>query len=454
MKNNIINKQIARGMFAMLILTPSLAFGQKQWTLRDCIEYATKHNISIRQQELTRQNAEIDLNTAKNSRLPNLAASVGEDVDFGMTSVQIPNGDGTYSSTYKNTSSNSSTIGISSTITLFNGFKTSNQIKAKELDLLSATAGLAKAQEDLALNVTSYFLDVLFKKEILRVYQEQAKLSAQQIERTQELKDAGKVPESQIYDMKSQHATNELNVTTASNDLRTSILSLTQQLNLPSPDDFDTEIPAIENFISENASNIQPLDNIYNTALATKPAVKQSEYDLKSSEKNLKIAKAAYLPELSLSLGAGTGYYSTLSDNFSQQLKNMRYESIALSLSIPIFNRFATRNSVRTARNEVLNSQLALESVKQSLYKEIQQAYYNAGAAQAKYNATRKALAAAQIAFSYMKEKYAVGKATVFEYNESQTKLTSSESDLLQAKYDYVFRSKILDFYNGKEITL
>ncbi len=448
-----MNMKTSIKIFACLLF-PSALFAQKQWTLRECIDYAVKHNISIQQREITKQNAEIDLNTAKNSRLPDLNGSVGQNFNFGMTNVQTLNPDGTYSSTYKNTSSSNSSLSLSSTVSLFNGFKTSNQIKARELDLLSATEGLSKAKDDLALNVTSYFLDVLFKKEILKVYQEQEKLSAQQIQRTQELKDAGKVPESQLFDMKSQDAINLLNIVVADNSLKTSILNLSQQLNLTSPEGFEIAIPEVKGGFSADIMGVQSLQNVYNNAVTTKPAVKESEYNLKSSEKNLKIAQSAYWPELSLTLGAGTGYYSTSGESFGQQLKNRRGESISLNLNIPIFNRFATRNNVRTARNQILNNQLALESVKQALYKEIQQAYYNAVAAQAKYDATQKAVAAAEIAFSYMKDKYAVGKATVFEYNESQTKLISSQSDLLQAKYDYIFRAKILDFYNGKEISL
>lgn len=437
-----------------LFLFLSASFAQKQWTLRECIDYAIKNNIEIRQQEIKKQNAEISLSTAKNSRLPNLNASVGQNFNFGLANIQTINPDGTYSTTYKNTSSSNSSISVGSSVSIFNGFRTSNEIKAQELNLMYILEGLAKAKDDLALNVAVYYLDILFKKEILRVYQEQEKLSALQIQRTQELKDAGKVPESQLFDMISQHATNQKNVVTASNTLNTSMLELTQALNITSPEGFEIAIPEIKNVVSENTASIQPPNNIFANAVAIKPVVKQAEYNLKYSEKNLKIAQAAYYPELSLSLGIGTGYYSTSGESFGQQLKNRRGENISLNLSIPIFNRFATRNSVRTARNEILNSQLLLENMKLALYKDIQQAYYNAVGAQAKYESSQKAVAAAEIAFSYMKDKYAVGKATVFEYNESQTKLISSQSDLLQAKYDYIFRAKILDFYNGKEIVL
>lgn len=432
----------------------SASFAQKQWTLRECIDYAMTHNIDIKQQELKKDKAEISLNTAKNSRLPDLNASVGQNLNFGLTNVQPLNTDGTYSNTYKNITSSNSSISIQSSVSIFNGFKTSNEIKANELNLLSTIEGLAKAKDDLSLNVAIYYLDVLFKQEILRVYLEQEKLSAMQIQRTQELRDAGSVPESQLFDMKSQHATNQTNVVTASNNLMKSLLDLTQVLNIPSPEGFDIAIPNIKDVVSENMASIQPPHNIYMNAISIKSVVKQAEYNLKYNEKNLKIAQSAYWPQLSLSLYMGTEYYSTSDQSFGQQLKNRRGENISLKLSIPIFNRFATRNSVRTARNEILNSQLILDNVKQVLYKDIQQAYYNAVAAQAKYESTQKAVAAAEIAFSYMKDKYAVGKATVFEYNESQTKLVSSQSDLLQAKYDYIFRAKILDFYNGKEIAL
>ncbi|MBP1618202.1 MAG: putative outer rane transport/efflux protein [Bacteroidetes bacterium] len=437
-----------------LLMLFSASFAQKQWTLQECIDYATKHNIEIQQQELKRKNAEIGLNTAKNSRLPDLNANTNGTISLGMAAVQKKDENGNGYVSYESTTTTSSYLDISSSTPIFNGFRISNQIKGKELDLLAATQGLAKAKDNLSLNVASYFLDVLFKKEILKVYQEQEKLSEFQVQRTLELKEAGKVPESQLFDMKSQHATNQLNVVTADNNLKISLLNLTQQVNLQNPEGFDVIEPELGDIVAANAISIQPLQNIYNTAVATKPVVKESEYNLKSLEKSLKVAQAGYWPELSLNISAGSNYYSTYEQSFGSQLKNNWGEQITLSLSIPIFDRFATRNSVRTARNEILNSQLALESVKQALYKEIQQAYYNAVGAQAKYLSTQKAVAAAEIAFSYMKDKYAVGKATVFEYNESQTKLISSQSDLLQAKYDYIFRAKILDFYNGKEIVL
>lgn len=445
-----MKKTILFGLLSFIVV-PVIA--QKQWTLRECIDYAIKHNIEIQQQEIKRKNAEISLNTTKNSRLPNLNASAGETFNWGINEKRTPTSDG-YVTSYENISSSSSSFSISSTTPIFDGFKTTNQIKSNELNLLSATSGLAKAKDNLSLNIASYFLQILFKKEILRVYQEQEKLSAQQLQKTQDLVDAGKVAQSQAYDMKSKLASDHLNVVNAENDLNLSLLNLSQQLNLSDPAGFNVLTPDVDGIVSGSLSSMQTPQDVYNTAVASKAIVKESEYNLKSSEKSLKVAQSAYWPTLSLGLGLGTSYLSTYGESFNKQLKNNRAEYVALNLNIPIFNRWATRNSVRAARLDIQNNQLALESVKQSLYKDIQTAYYNAVAAKTKYDATEKALSAAQIAFSYMRDKYGVGKATVFEYNESQTKLISSQSDLLQAKYDYIFRTKILDFYNGREIVL
>lgn len=426
------------------------AYSQKQWTLRECINFAIENNVEIKQQELQVKDAEIDLSTSKNSRLPSLNAQVEHKFSFGR-SVLVDN---------QSLSGNSSTLswGASSNMPLFTGFKIPNDVKAKKFSLQAATEGLKKAKENLELQITAYYLEILLKKELLKVYKEQELLTQKQVTRTETLVNSGKVAMSQLYDIRAQLAKDQLNVTTAENDLNNSLLVLVQALNLRRLKDFDIVSPELSNSIVQNNSlSMQTPDEVYNKALAIKPHVKEAMYRIESSKKNLKVAQSEYWPKLDLNLGYGSSSirrYGISNETFGNQFRNNRSEYVSLSLSIPIFNRFQVRNSVRKARLEILNREHDLTSVKLQLYKEIQQAYQDAIAAEAKYTSTSRAYDASAESFQYAEERYMVGKSTVFEYNEAQTKLISSHSEQIQAKYDFVFRCKILDFYQGKEINI
>lgn len=434
---------------AVQVKAPLFAQGTGKWTLRQCVDYAVENNIDLRQQLLKVKNAEIDLSTTKNSRLPDLTASVGQDFSFGRSTL----GDNTSQSV----NSTRTSFGVSSSTPIFTGFRIPNQTKADQLTLFSVTEGLKKAKENLELQVVSLYLDVLFKKEILKAYQEQVEYSYQQVERTKILFESGKIPASQLYDINAQLAKDELNVTMAVNDLDLSLLNLSQALNLPQTENFDIEEPNLGDVIYNNISSVIPPDQVYNLALGIKPHVKEAEYKLQSSEKLLKVAQSGYWPTLSLGLGYSTSYRTVSGQDtpsFGKQIKDYGSEYISLSLSIPIFNRFQTRNQVRSARLNIENETLALDNVKLALYKEIQQAYQSATAAQAKYSSTAKAYDAADESFKYAQERYEIGKSTVFEFNEAKTKLLTSRSEQIQAKYDFLFRSKILDFYQGKPIDI
>jgi outer membrane protein len=427
---------------------------QGKWTLKQCVDYAIRNNIDLKQQALTVKTAAIDLSNSKNSRLPDLNAGAGQNFSFGRSTM--------INNVSQSGNSSTSSFNVSTSIPVFTGFRIPNQIKADKLNLQAATEGLKKAQENLELQVASLYLDVLFKKEILKAYQDQAALSRLQVDRTATLVESGKVPESQLYDMKAQLANDEVNVTTSQNDLDLSLLNLAQALNLSATTSFDVEEPNVEHLTENSLGSILPPDEVYRIALGIKPDIKEAEYRLENSKKLLKVAQSAYWPTLNFNAGYGTSYQhipgnaltGDLTPSFGSQIKNNGAEYLSFSLNIPIFNRFETRNNVRSARVNIENQNLALDNVKLSLYKEIQQAYQSAVAAQAKYNSTGKAYEAAEESFNYARERYDVGKSTVFEYSEAQTKLLTSKSDQIQAKYDFIFRSKILDFYQGKEIDI
>lgn len=428
---------------------------QQQWSLRQCIDYAIEHNIEIMQQSLQVQSAEVDLSTTKNSRLPDLGASIGSGVGFGRTGINVPTGDGSYTTSFESVTAFSSSFGVSTSTPVFTGFRIPNEVKKREFDLLSATANLSKARENLELQVTSLYLEVLFKKEIEKIYSEQLTLTSKQLEKTRALVEAGKVPRSQEYDMLSQQAKDELNLTMSKNDLDISLLNLSQALNLTNDEGFDVQEPAFnKDQIEHNKASIIPPSEIYQTAIGIKPHVKVAEYDLESSKRNLNIAKSGYYPTLNFNMSYNTSFNNKAPGSFGNQFRNQANEYIGVSLSIPIFSRFQTRNSVRNARLGIENSELVLDNVKLALYKEIQQAFQSATAAQAKFTSTEKAFVAAEESYKYAEERYEIGKLSVFEFNEAQTKLLTSKSEQVQAKYDFVFRAKILDFYRGVKIDI
>jgi len=437
----------------LLLLICNIAYAQepKKWTLEECIQHAVTHNIDIKKMALQKENAAVELNTAKMSRLPNLNAGAGQRWNFGRSN-NTPLG------IYENQTISNTNVYISSSTPLFTGFKITNEIERNKLQLETVTQNLEKAKEDLSLNVAALFLQVLFNKEILKVNQEQLTLSQAQIRKTELLVEVGKVPQSQLFDIKAQVAKDEVSVIESQNALQLSLLDLMQSLELERTETFDIAIPEMRNVLDENKNSISLLEDIYGFAVTSKPQIKAQELSVQSAEKALKVAKSSYYPSLSLELGYGNGYYYNYSMNenipFSNQIKNNGGEYIGLNLNIPIFNRFAVRNQVQSAHLGIQDQQLTLENAKKQLFKEIQTARSNAIAAQAKYSASLKAVEASQESFKYAQERYEIGKSTVFEFNEAQTRLTQSLSEQIRAKYDYIFSAKILDFYKGVEIRL
>jgi len=425
----------------------------KQWTLEECISYAVANNINLKQQRQEEESKMIELNVSQNSRLPNLNAYLGQNLYFGRT----PSRDGVI---IDQNSANSS-FQVQLNLPLFEGFKIQNTIAVRKLNLMAATESLNKAQEDLALNVASYFLQALYNKEILSIAESQVNLTKEQVTRTETLVEVGKIPMSQLYDIKAQLARDEVTLIEAKNNVSLALLDLAQSLELERfGADFDIVQPDNNEVITNNLSSILLPDNIYDNAISFKPQIKEQEYLLESQKMMLKVAQADYYPRLSFIANYGNGYYRYFGDEafesypFSEQFRNNEQKTIGLSLNIPIFNRFDVRNNVRLTQVAITSRELMMENSKKALYKEIQQAYFMAIASYEKYIASEKSVVASKEALIYAEERYAAGKSTVFEYNESKTKYAQSLSEQAQAKYNFIFRKKILDFYNGIPITL
>jgi outer membrane protein len=433
---------------AISTLTPLTAAAQShQWTLRECCDYAVAHSITIKQQENQCRQQELQLSTSKNSRLPDLSASVGQNFSFGRGLTEA--------NTYSNTNTSSTSFSLGTNVPLFTGFQIPNQIKLNQLNLEAATADLEKAKNDIQTQVAKAYVQILYDMEIADVARRQVAIDSMQVVRLQALVDNGKASGAELSQQQASLASSRLTATQAENTQRLAVLTLTQLLELPTPDGFTVVRPVLNEELRMKNQGCPSPDAIYAEALGVKPEILAQQLRLRATDHSIKIAQAGYMPTLSLSGGLGSNYYTTSgfnADGFGTQLKNNFSQYIGLNLSIPIFNRFQTRNSVRNARIEQQNQQLALDKTKKTLYNEIQQVYYNTLNAQEKEKSSAEAVRSSNDAFQLMQAKYENGKATITEFNEAKNTYLRAESDHVQARYELLYQFALVQFYRGRSL--
>ena len=428
--------------FAAMASQPLQAQQPAPWSLRQCCDYAVAHNIAVKQYENQRRQQELRLSTAKNSRLPDLNGSAGQNFSFGRGL--------TAQNTYTNTNTSSTSFSLGTSMPIFTGFQIPNQIKLSELNLEAATADLEKAKNDIRMQVAQAYVQILYDMEICSVARRQISIDSAQVARLEALLEVGRVSEADVSQQRATLAQSQLTATQADNNRQLALLTLTQLLELESPEGFSIQVPT-----RLPEETLAAADVVFADAIAVKPEVQAEQLRLQATENSLKIAKSGLYPTLSFSAGLGTNYYTTSgfkSDGFGKQLQNNFSQYLGLNLNIPIFNRFQTRNQIRSARIDRESQQLALDNVKKQLYKEIQQACYNTLAAEQKLKSSETARQAGEEAFRLMTGKYEQGKATITEFNEARNNFLKAQSDLTQARYEYLYQTALLKFYRGEEL--
>lgn len=420
------------------LLMPLFAMAEKPWTLQQCVDTALANNRNVKQQSLMKKNKDIAYEQARQNLLPNLNASAGQNWNFGR-SLSVDN-------TYKTSNSSQSSFGISSGLTLFDGMKMKYNIDASKADMMASEADLEKIKQDITMNVALGFMQILLNKELLQVANEQLGLTRTKIEQRKALVTSGKMAEGELLELFAQESKEEMSRMQAENTLNLSLLDLAQYLELEHFENLDVVAP--EKF-SENELQLLSANVVIESALTHRPEIKGAEYRLKNSEYNVLIAKGNYMPTLSLGANYGTGYYnlSNLPSNnsFGQQLKDNMSATIGLNLSIPIFNRYQVRNNVRSAELGVKSSKISVDNAKLELKKTIQQAYYNALGAKARWDASQKSEIASREAYRFANQKYEAGRATLYELYQAKNNLTQVLGEKAQAKYQYFFRVKMLE---------
>ncbi|MBR6346616.1 MAG: TolC family protein [Bacteroidales bacterium] len=415
----------------------------RPWTLDECIDWAMEHNLTVASREAAVENSEIDKSTAIWSIAPSVSGSVSQNFNFGRGI----GGDNTYES------GNSSSTGFSlgAGMTLFDGLATPNRIKLASLNLDAATADLEKARDDVRIAVAKAYVQILYAFQIEEVAREQLSIDSLQVERLEGLFSEGAASAAEVSQQKASLAQSKLTLVQAGNSVREALLDLAQLLELPAWEGFSIVRPEV----SVEDVYIGTPDDIYDDAVGLRPAVKAEKFRLEGMDRSIAIAKSAYYPSLSANAGLGTNYYSNFGgQGFWDQLNSNFSQYVGLSLNVPIFNRMATRNQVRSAKLNRRNQEIRLHQVQQSLYKEIQQAWNGAVAARAKYDASLDASAAAEDAFELTLAKYENGKATITEFNEARNRVVKARSDSVQATYEYLFQTRLVQFYRGGTLTL
>ncbi len=436
----------------------SVCFSQKKWTLKECVDHALENNITVQQNLLTLELAELNVKNAKGNFLPNLNASASQGFNFG--SFLGIDGSRISRDTRRNSASaNSST-------TLFNGFRNLNTYKQAKLGVERSQLSLEKIQNDISLFVVNGYLNVLFAKENLTVAEIQAEISKKQVEAAMQRYKAGITAKGNLLNAKSTAASDQQNVVSQENILAIALLNLAQSLQISSKD-FD--ILSIE---IDNPSAVLLFNNsdiVYQKALNTQPQIKNAELGIIDADYNIEIAKSYLKPSANFSFGANTSYQhvqgrkdeitiidpntmlpETIPNGFFKQFSDNLGYNFSLNVSIPIFNR--TQSKINIARQFINKelSQVNLDNEKLQLQQTIEQAFVDSKAAAKTYEVAKTSLDAQKEAFKNAQESYNLGASTLFDFDLVRNRLVSAESALIRAKYDFIFKTKVLQFYYGE----
>ena len=450
-------------VFLIVVLHSLNIYSQKSWTLQECINRAKEENLDIKQVKLSVLSSEQQLLQSKLSLLPSLNGGSSQAYNYGRTVDPFTN-------EFSDLNVKTNNFSLSSSVTLFSGFQNLNKVKRDNYEYMAKQYDIKKVINDISITVATDFLQLLFNKELVIIAQKQLAISIEQEERIRKLVNEGQLAKGSLLESRSQVASENLQLVKAKSQKEIAILNIKQLLEIKENIHFEIVVPAIS---LPKQNKIPSTEEIYNAAKQVFPNVKSAEYRLKSSNKSLAISRGERSPRITLngSMGSGysdartritgidslgmfpSGYHSEITP-FNQQLKDNFSQSLSFSLSIPLFNGWMTNSSIANAKIGVMSAKNDLQKTKNQLRKQVEQVRADVIAAEKQYEFAKKSVEALQESFSYNEQKFNEGMLNVYDYNDAKNKLIKAESDLLQSKYDYLFKIKILDFFLGKPLTL
>lgn len=416
-------------------------------SLEDCIRLAQERSLTLQGERLRLEQLKIQQDSQRNAFLPGVSANLGQGWSFGRSENQA--------GVYVDRSSSSSSFSIGADLPLFTGGRRLHELKAARLNVQAAMAQLSKAKEDLGLRITQLYVAVLYQKDICQIMRGELDQAKRLTDRAQAMVAEGKWPEVKLFEARAQQADRALRLEEAEGQRASAELELLQAMEADqtktsvelAPLSLEQELREAERYLLSEAE-------IYREALLHRPGMQALELSIASAEEAVRSARSAHLPQISLSAGYSNSYYyqlgkayAALNPSFSSQLRSNGRSYIGLSMSIPIFNRFATTNSIRMARLGVLERKLERERMHKSLYKEIHQARMNALLAKSKIEVARAAAEAASLSSKHLYEQMIVGRSAHFEYDEALLRAINARMELSRAQHDFILKARILAFY-------
>lgn len=467
-----------------------VAQSDSTWTLEECVKYALENNLNVQRTELSVENNEAILKQDRLSRLPSLNAGLSNSWRWGRSIDPTTNG-------FTTERINSNGLNANSSITLYNGNRQVNTVRQSEKLAEASHYDLEKSKNDVALNVAGAYLNVLFSREQLANAQTQLKTTKAQRDMTQKKVDAGALPITNLLDLEAQQSSNEVEVINQQNNLDLALLQLKQYLQIPADEPFSVDVPDID--ISEYKLQVGSAGEVYQKALSTQPEIRSADLNVESADLGVKIAKGAHIPSLSANGQVYTNYSSTqdydgrqvpngekilvtdqtigyLANDPTQKVVAAPYEingydtkdgypipdqwldnrswSLGFSISIPIFNGYQISTAVQRAKIQQDVSKINAKETRNVLRQNVETAYTNARAAAKVLDAAEKQVSALEESFRATEKSYNLGAVNFVDYQVASNNLFKAKSDLVRAKYDFIFKIKVLDFYLGNPINL
>ncbi|MBQ0117185.1 MAG: TolC family protein [Flavobacterium sp.] len=449
----------------------------KKWTLEECVSYAMEHNISIKSSDLDLQLSQIDKKDARGAFLPTINAGANHSWNIGLNQ-NITTG------LLENQTTQFTSANLNVGIDIYKGLQNQIQLRRSNLAILASRYAVTKMQEDVSLNVVNAYMQILFNKENLKVQQKQLEYDSKQLERVTQMVEAGNVPQGDLMDIQATVANDNQLIITAENNLLISKISLAQLLQLEDFETFDIEATTMD--VSHSAVLMENASEIVKKAMESRTTLKVASSQVELAEKDLQLAKSRYLPTLQGFYSFNTraayadqvvGYQinpnnpfsvigtvegtnqNVVTQNFSpllgspddlwQQFDNNKGQNFGLSLNVPILNGLSVRHNVERNKVNVLKSKLNLDTEKQNVQRTVYTAFTDTKAALKSHEAALSTLEFRKKSYEYAQERYAVGLITIFDFTQAQTLYANAQSEVLRTKYDYIFKTKILEFYYG-----
>lgn len=418
----------------------------KTWTLEDCINYALTKNVQVQKAGLSNDRNQLNADQTVNNRLPSVNASARQNFNwykgFDSSTGQYGSANG----------SNSTNYSVSSSLSIYNGEKLTTRIKQAELDLQSGHYYSETVKESVGLNILNAYLQVLYANESVKNAEKQIESTTEQLALAKERMDLGVISMSDYLQIKSELATEKSTLASAQSQLAIGKVTLEQLMELPVDPNFELSFPDMDSLLIENSK--PNAEEIYNLALGIKPQIKNAEVTKESTKLDVKIAKADFLPSLSMDAGLSSSYSSLTNSAYTNQLKDRINPSVGLSLSIPIFQKKQVKTNVGLANIAVSDAELDEINTRNQLRKDIEQACVDVASAKSQYDASLEQNQSTQESYDVTTEKYRQGLLNSVDFLVQKTNLITSESKLLQSKFNLIFSFKVVDFYKGVPLVL